>query len=229
MKKVLSFIAVGIVAASSAFAQGTVNFAGGTTKVSVAASVGGTASLIAGNTTATPNYYFALFYSTSSPTVNGSSSPFSGTQASGSYVFETTGQGWTFSQDYGTNTTANGKFSSSVADVNGITTVSGLAGGGASYFTVVGWSSNIGSTVAALQSFVDGNSSITGTGYVGESAVSGLITTGAGLGTPGALFGSAPAIPGWTLTPVSPAPEPASIALAALGGLSLLGLRRKKA
>jgi len=227
MKKVLTIVAVGLLAVSSSFAQGTVNFAGGTTKVSTSATLGGAGTLIAGNTSSTPNYYFALFFSTTTANVNGSTAALGGSTTG--YAFQTTGQGWTFSQDYATNTTTAGRFSSAVADANGITTVSGLAGGAAAYFTVVGWSSNIGSTVANLQSFLAGTEQVTGTAYVGESAVSGLITTGAGLGTPAALFGAAPAIPGWQLVTTVATPEPSSIALGAMGVASLLAFRRKKA
>jgi hypothetical protein len=92
----------------------------------------------------------------------------------------------------------------------------------------VGWSANIGSTLGSLESFVDGTSSVT-YGYIGESAVSGLITPGNGttLTVPALFDTAAPALSGFTLGEYyyTSTPEPSTIALATLGTCCLLARR----
>jgi len=96
------------------------------------------------------------------------------------------------------------------------------------YIELVGWSTGLGTTFASIESTIEAGdtSSIAGQ-FLGFSNV-GQVTT-ATSPAPGTTIFSAGAIPsGFDLNPVT-VPEPTSIALAAMGGLSLLALRRKKA
>lgn len=103
--------------------------------------------------------------------------------------------------------------------------------GTAENFLLVGWSSNLGSTWDSIKSqFGDGTingSSWQDFGYFGQTAI--------GTATPFATAGAGdpflfPSIfPNGSLTLyVVGTPEPSTMALTALGGLSLLALRRKK-
>jgi len=234
MKKTLLTLAI-IASAAAAYAQGFVYFGNaGNTHTSTNSAVGGTATGLTaanGGTTAT-TYYFALFSSSSAPS---SSAAIVGTSAS-TYAFQN-GSGWTFDNPsstsgylgaaYATNNSTAGQFTATDQDPNN-SNQSLLASGAAQYFVVVGWSANIGSTLAALESWY---ANPTVAGWVGESAASGSITPAAPGGSEVSVMGhSAPGIPGFTLgdvTPV-PSPEPATMALAAIGGASLLLFRRKK-
>jgi hypothetical protein len=86
----------------------------------------------------------------------------------------------------------------------------------------------LGSTLSALQQSLAINGT---TGFLGESVVSGAITTGNGalLPTPSLFQPSAPALQGFNLGAftITSTPEPGTLALAALGGASLLMFRRK--
>jgi hypothetical protein len=96
---------------------------------------------------------------------------------------------------------------------------------------LVGWSANLGSTWSAALANLNAGSGWTGVAEFGESAV-GTITPDPVGSSPGtAVFGN-PGINSSTLTPldaVTTVPEPTTLALSALGGLSLLAFRRKKA
>ena len=229
MKKILAIIALASVAAASVQAQGLVIFGNGSTsRVSTNSTVGGAASGLVSATAG--GFYYALFYSTSASNVGGSTAAVVGSSASG-YVFNAANSAsWTQVTSLGTNTTA-GRFLGSASDANSATAVNGLAGGSAANFVVIGWSANLGSSVSALiASLAAGNWS--GTAYLGQSVVSGSLTAGNGALVPTpALFGpSAPAMQGFTagqLAPVAAVPEPGTMALAALGGASLLLFRRK--
>jgi hypothetical protein len=109
------------------------------------------------------------------------------------------------------------------------------------YYLVIGWSVNEGNwnTVSNILAG-NGTWAVTGAGsWFGVSAV-GLNYAGGGTGTPS----PASAVSLWNgstglaneqglspfqLTPIAPVPEPASMALAGLGGLSMLLIRRRKA
>ena len=232
MKKIILTLALAGSALYSSHAQGWVLFNNGTTtKVQTNSVVGGvaTGNTVANDGTTAGTYYYALFYSLTSNSVAGSAAAVVGTN--GTYAFNATG--WTFASpsfgaDYATNTTSVGRFNSTVADPlnnNGTQVPSGAA----QYFTVIGWSANIGSTWSAVQSYLANPTFI---GWVGESIVSGQITPGTGgVSTPPAIFGTgAGFITGFTLGEVTAAavPEPGTLALAALGGASLLLFRRRK-
>jgi len=110
------------------------------------------------------------------------------------------------------------------------------------YYMIVGWSSNEGTTWGSLSnSIAGGNFAVTGAGsWFGETAVAfnsagggttpqqvvnlWLPSTATGI-TGSGLNGANPQL---ILTPII-TPEPTTLALAGLGGLSMLFLRRRKA
>lgn len=96
------------------------------------------------------------------------------------------------------------------------------------YFEIVGWSSSLGTTWSSIQSQLNNNWSAGG--FFGTSTV-GQATSGVPpLGTPASLFGTGTGqVAPFTMYTVTPVPEPTTLALAGLGGLSLLLLRRRKA
>jgi hypothetical protein len=226
MKKTLLTLAV-VAAAVASQAQGFVSFSdSGNSRISTNSAVGGaqTGRIAANAGTTATTYYFALFVSSTAPSATAA---ISGTSAS-TYAFQN-GSGWTFDNPtttagyigpaYGTNGPTAGQFNSSVQDANN-TSQTLLASGAAQYFVVVGWSGNIGSTLAALQAWYNNGSPVGVTGWVGQSAASGQLTPSAG-GSAAALtlFGTNPGlIPGFGLGEAVPTPEPATMALAAIGG-----------
>jgi hypothetical protein len=235
MKKTLLILTI-IAGAVSSYAQGFIVFNNlGNTRISTNAVVGGAGvGRISANDGTTANtFYFALFVSTGqNGTVGGSAGPVVGTN--GTYAFNASG--WAFDNPsstagylgaaYGTNNGTAGQFQSTVADNNNSQQTL-LASSANQTFTVIGWSANIGTTVAAVQSYL---ANPTFNGFVGESAVSGVITPSTGgTSATSTLFGTvAPFIPGFTLGLVTPVPEPGTMALAALSGASLLLFRRRK-
>jgi hypothetical protein len=102
---------------------------------------------------------------------------------------------------------------------------------GRDYFLIVGWSSSLGSSWSQVQNqLLSGN--WLANGFFGVSAIGNTYAGGANSLTPQTLFSSnAQTIAGvgaFTLYSVSPVPEPSTLVLAGLGGLSLLAFRRKK-
>jgi len=105
------------------------------------------------------------------------------------------------------------------------------------YYELVGWSSNLGTTWSTVSGELNNNwqGFTTGQGVFGESAI------GYGYSGGGSFSVNAPSIwgvsanepgglaSGFVLNGISPIPEPTTLALAGLGGLSLLAFRRKKA
>jgi len=231
MKKFLSIIAVAGVAAAS-YGQGTVIFAtsaSAATHVSANTSVGGTT--FAQITGAANSYYFALFASSTATTVLGSSAAIVGgtganLNSGASYVFNDAN--WTF-VSYGASSGSTGKFlPSGTVNSDSTTTVPFATAASPINVVTIGWSSNIGSTVASLEAFFAGTSGQT-SGFTGEVAVNTISAgsvPGSGNATANNVFSG---ITGLKLGEVTPTPEPTSIALGVMGGLSLLALRRKKA
>jgi len=227
MKNIIAIAALTGAATLSGFAQGEIEFQNSTAaKISVNSVIGGAAT---STTSAGANlYYYALFNSVTSPTVNSSSAAVIPTAIGvpGAYAFSDTG--WTFDAS-GASTSKTGIFSSTTLDTAGFTQIPGEPA--SSYFVVVGWSANIGSTVQSVKTWLAGGDGALA-GFIGQSTVSGFFPTGtAGTGNaPQILFGQTPpAIAGFTLGTYTPTPEPGSVALGVMGGLSLLALRRKKA
>jgi len=233
MKKIMTILALSAATITSGFSQGAIQFQNsGTTRISANSSIGGTTFTALAN--ANNGYYFALFYSTSESTVNGSTAAVVGEPLDTASSFVLGDSGWTFA---GGSTPAiaasqaaskGGTFASLVADSNNNTYVNGVGAGDAAQFVVIGWSANIGSTEASLVSFFNTPGD---TGWVGESSPSGSITLGSGgLSVTPQLFGSAPSIAnGFDLGEFTIVPEPSTIALGVMGAAALLALRRKKA
>jgi PEP-CTERM motif len=218
MKKLLSACVL-LAVASSAFAQGLVTISETSYNVT-------TNSATSGKISATANsYYFTILSqsdatgSTTTPTISSAASLLTG---------------WTASGLTGTNGTGlNAGKIIGLPGTSSASTAAGWAPGSTNFFVVVGWSATEGSTWAQVSSEIQNGtwsdttaSGVFGYTVVGYGAANSL--------TPGfAVFGSNPGqINGtsnpFVLTQVVAAPEPTTIALAGLGGLALLGLRRKK-
>jgi hypothetical protein len=218
MKKILTTIAIAAAAVVSTQAQGLVFFSSSTQNMSTnGATVGKT-------TGAAGSFYYALFVSPTATTVGGvQTGAVQGTN--GVYAFNDAN--WTFVA-YGTNSPTAGRFQSSSQNADTSTTIPTVAGGAAAQFVVVGWSANLGSTLTSLEQALGVNGT---TGFLGESIVSGAITTGNGalIGSPNLFGGIAPSLQAFTLGgfTITSTPEPGTLALAALGGASLLMFRRK--
>ena len=238
MKKVLITSVCAIAMVGSAFAQGKVNWgsisASFVTAQTNATSYsplfgGGSAGGATGNTTAVAGQFaYELLF-------NGTSVP-----VSGAGVAQPTLAGLSSWSDSGLsagNATSAGRLTP-----NGITTSATVpvpwASGVTQNVILVGWSVNLGATWATALATLQNAAAL---GNVVGNAFFGMSNTGyiaAGSSDPGgALFGSSDIGLGLPikslltplyLVPVTPVPEPATIALAGLGGLALLALRRKK-
>jgi hypothetical protein len=224
MKKVLVVSALAALSLS-VYAQGLVSIQESTLTISTnATSVNGGTS---GRISSTANSYYFELLTVSDPT--GSTTlptdpSFGGLTATGLGSWSDTGVS-------GTNATGiNGGKISAIGAVPGITIANPPASGGTNFFIVVGWSANEGSSWSTVL-----NEATTGNwAAFGANTAFGISLVGYGVpGTspnPGDLiFGTNPGqiSSGFTLTAVS-TPEPATMALAAIGGASLLLFRRKK-
>jgi hypothetical protein len=233
MKKLLTVITAVAGFSAASFGQGTILFgttAAATTKVSVNSSVGGTTFAL---TPASSTYYFALFASTTSSSVLGSSAAIIGgtgpnLSSGASYVFND--NNWTF-VSYGQSTGVAGKFAASgTVNSDGTTTIPIATAASIINVVAVGWSSNIGATYQSVEAFFSGAGP--SSGFVGESAVASIpagSVPGSGNAPYESLFGSQTGQVGGLKLGDTAVPEPTSIALGVMGGLSLLALRRKKA
>jgi hypothetical protein len=239
MKKIIITALALSAIATTAFSQGTVLFATGATasnKVNTNSVVGGAA---AGNVIGVNNYYFALFASSSQTSVNGQTAAVSG--VSSSYVFDNLGggtaaNGWVL-VGIGSSQASAGRFGAitqgttdgnqAALNSDNSLTVSGIGLGALANFVSIGWSANIGSTLSAVETWYNGGYATQG--WIGQSAVGvGLTLGNGGSISPSSSMGTGTGqVPGYLLG-VTAVPEPATMALAALGGASLLMLRRKK-
>ena len=200
MKKILIYSTLFALAAVSTQAQGLINFSNGsTTKINTNTVVGGPA--IAPTGPINPQYKYALFYSTTVSNVLGAVTNITGGVGT-NYAFYDTN--WTLVA-YGSNAFTSGQFISGSASGNSTVAVPGVPGGSIARFVVIGWSANIGSTVAAVQSWFNGGNPAFKS-WIGQSMPSGSITLGTT--TAATLFGtSLPEIQGFTLgvaAPLSP-------------------------
>jgi len=218
MKKILAIVALASVAVTG-MSQGLVTINQTSFNIQTNSGTIGTISGVANS------FYFALLTiadpsgSTTTPVISSKSSLTSSWIDTG--VTGTNGTGFTAGK---------------LIAIGGIpgASATGVQGGGATnFFVVVGWSSTLGSTWSAVASQISNNS------YLNNSACFGYTQVGYGVGSdlaPGfAVFGTNPGqIPttagSFVLTPINPTPvpEPGTLVLAGLGGLSLLAFRRKK-
>ena len=218
MKK--AFITLGLSAAvgSSGFAQGLLYFSNSGEYPVKVNSTAAPNTFTPIPTSATPDYYFALFYSNTASTVNGSAAAVveSETVTSDSNWIadpgvlggnNSSGRAGGFA-DLAANASFNGTYvPATISDP---------------YLVVVGWSANIGSTIASLEAFENGTDGGVDSGFIGQSAPAATALSAGGLATINSIN-----LASFDLG--YPTPEPTTMALGVLGGLSWLALRRKKA
>ena len=197
MKKNFTILMLATLATVSAPAQGLIYFfntPAALTKISTNAVAGGPATGLTAAGTNGAGFCYALYYSQTATNVNGQASAILGTN--NAYAFAD--MNWTLAA-YGTNTMVAGRFFSSGADTNGQTAIPGVPSGASAQFVVIGWSANLGTNIAAVESWYHNGDPIA-IGFIGQSAVSGPIALGFDRGIAPSLFGSlAPQIQGFTL------------------------------
>jgi len=118
-----------------------------------------------------------------------------------------------------------------ITDANSFETVNNLSIGTYATLMMIGWNTAVGgSTITSFDTAYAAALAAGGTGLLYGYSADGSILLGNGT-TPAntsAVGTGAGNIPAFTLGVVQPIPEPGTIAMAALGGLSLLAFRRKK-
>lgn len=234
MKKFILSLAL-VVAGVAAQAQGTVNWTGvagsfiGTTNSSQYSSFfGGGATSVngtSGNTASTALgggvYYYELLTSSGLSSVPTTLSQF-GSNLATSWV------------DTGLSMTNGNAANGRAVQINAVqnATANNWASGATQNIIMVGWSSNLGTTwTAALASLLAGGG-WSGNAYFGVGQSVGSLTIASA--NPGiSIFGSNAGQINDTganalVMNLVPVPEPTTIALAGLGGVALLALRRKK-
>jgi len=231
MKKTLITLALTLAVVSTGLSQGIINWANAnSSKISINTSQGGSLTGIM-PANATQSYYFALFYSTSA-TVGGISTALLPTGGvNGTYVIQDSN--WTFLSPssiggyvtgpaYATNSTA-GRFTPIVSDSTKSAVVT--ANTTPEHWVVLGWSASDGTSIQDLTTWYNGGSPGTA-GWIGESVVTGSLAPGDPTTSPP---GTATTVfPGAFSLGVVYVPEPSTMVLAGLGGLSLLLFRRRK-
>ena len=243
MKKILSILALGAVA-SVGYSQGTVQVysiaAGNAIYTNSALSVfaggsgnGGTSGKTA---SAANGFYYTLLCQAYSPSITTNNPAATGWLQSGILATNYSGVAGGIKGNGGNAGAAT------TGSVWGAPTAGNYSDGTLNNFVLVGWSSNLGSTWATVSgelaagwgNIAGYNSANTyffgvsalGNGYAGAgpNSLPAPDVFGVTTGMPGGLAG------GFSLYSVAPVvvPEPATLAMAALGGASLLLFRRRK-
>ena len=142
---------------------------------------------------------------------------------------------WTDSTLGATNSNTAGRLT--VMGANAGATVNALSSTESNSIILVGWSANLGTTWSAALASLNNPKNIVGTGFFGETGVGVLEAAALPTSVGNNVFGSAAqsyGIPIYSLNTqlyeiqAGAVPEPGTLALAALGGASLLMFRRKK-
>jgi hypothetical protein len=239
MKKLVLTSVCALAVTAGAFAQGLVNwqaisFANMTAQTNATvASTFAPGSLPGGGTiggagTLTPGgFYYALLYSS-----------YTGVQASApTTAAQMTAAGWQAAGPTATNSGTAGRLFSTPSN-NGLP-VAGFVPGVTNSVMMAGWSANLGTTWTAawntIQNWATQSAGVVGPAFFGLSNT-GYIATLDNSTVPGVtVFGINPTAAGLPiqslntqLFQLSAVPEPGTLALAALGGASLLLFRRKK-
>ena len=163
------------------------------------------------------SFYYALFVAPASVT------------SVGNVAFNNAN--WTFIGDYATNAARAGLLYGNTT-ANETSVVPGYTPGASASFTVVGWSANIGSTLADLKAWY-ANPAVTG--WIGQSAVATNMLVGGGIYPPPPIFypigtTTLGEIDGFTFNLVHavPTPEPSTPALIGGATVMLAWLRRHR-
>ena len=223
--------------AGAAFAQGTIAWstlspAGITAQYNANTSPlfggpgGGTGTFMG---TANGSFYFELLYNTA----------FTGTKIAAPSLAALTGGSWVDTGLEGANSTSSaGKLIPLAANAAAVVTgwAGGIGVGTTNNIVLVGWSSNLGTSWTAVSSLLSQwateGSTVVGTAYFGESNTGFIVpntsSTGATLFAAASNANGTPILSLNTQLYALPIPEPATFALAGLGGLSLLLFRRRK-
>jgi len=226
MKKLVLTSAIALALTGAAFAQGTVNwvtlspaaltFTTNTTTSSYLSSsgVGSLQNGTTGLTTAVAgSFYYELLYNTAG-TAQSAPTTLAGLQ------------GWA---DAGVEAENNAGSAGKTTTINSSTDAT-VPFTGTESIMLVGWSANLGTTWSAALSALE-NKTWSGVALFGETSTGYIAPFAAGTSPGATLFGPSTGEIDSLNTPLYEVatPEPTTLALSALGGLSLLAFRRKKA
>jgi len=237
MKKLALTIGCAAVVTGTAFAQGTLNWAtmaptGITVQQNATLSpfFGGSTSVSGTFVGTTANsFYFELLYNTS----------FTGSAIAAPSLAALTSSAWIDSGLKANNSTASaGKITPVVSSLQAVAAGSwvggiGALGGTTNNIVLVGWSSNLGSTWAAVAPLLQSWDNSIPNAYFGVSNTGYIVPNISPANGPN-LFGNGVTVNGLPINSVNtqlyllPVPEPATFALAGLGGLAMLMFRRRK-